>query len=242
MIFDKEYDEFLKKFRHFLMNSRYGLCNACNSTTRFVSVDSWTEICTWNVCKRKESILSNTIISYRKKTLKFYFTVFKLMFQSIKLKDICTLLNCSYKSIKSISRKINNNVKEKYYDLIKPIGGPNLIVEIDESKFGKRKYNKGHRVEGVWVLGLVERSEKRKIIYIPLADRKKETLIKIIRRFVLPGSTIYTDCWKGYLGLNEYFNHLTVNHSVSFVDENTGVHTNTIEGNWSLMKRNVPIR
>ncbi|KCZ78895.1 hypothetical protein H311_00061, partial [Anncaliia algerae PRA109] len=92
------------------------------------------------------------------------------------------------------------------------------------------------------VLGLVERSEKRKIIYIPLADRKKETLIKIIRKFVLPGSTIYTDCWKGYLGLNEYFNHHTLNHSVSFVNENTGVHTNTIESNWPLMKRNVPIR
>ncbi|KCZ78038.1 hypothetical protein H311_00942 [Anncaliia algerae PRA109] len=56
---------------------------------------------------------------------------------------------------------MNNSVWEKYYDLIKPIGGPNLIVEINESKFGKGKYNKGYRVEGVWVLGLVERYEKR---------------------------------------------------------------------------------
>ncbi|KCZ78896.1 hypothetical protein H311_00062 [Anncaliia algerae PRA109] len=76
------------------------------------------------------------------------------MFQSIKLKDICTLLNCSYKSIKSISRKINNNVKEKYYDLIKPIGGPNLIVEIDELSLGKENTTKDTELKefGCWVL------------------------------------------------------------------------------------------
>ena len=33
------------------------------------------------------------------------------------------------------------------------IGGNGVIVEIDESKFGKRKHNRGHHVEGVWVVG-----------------------------------------------------------------------------------------
>jgi len=35
------------------------------------------------------------------------------------------------------------------------IGGPNKIVDIDESKFGQRKYQKGHAVTGQWVLGSV---------------------------------------------------------------------------------------
>ncbi|KCZ78735.1 hypothetical protein H311_00226 [Anncaliia algerae PRA109] len=44
------------------------------------------------------------------------------------------------------------------------IGGPGIIVEIDESKFGRRKYHRGHKVEGVWVLGMVERTTSRKIL------------------------------------------------------------------------------
>jgi hypothetical protein len=36
------------------------------------------------------------------------------------------------------------------------IGGPGHIVEIDESKFGKRKFNRGKRVEGTWLLGMID--------------------------------------------------------------------------------------
>ena len=31
------------------------------------------------------------------------------------------------------------------------IGGAEKTVQIDESKFGKRKYHRGHKVEGQWV-------------------------------------------------------------------------------------------
>ncbi|KRH91877.1 putative transposable element, partial [Pseudoloma neurophilia] len=124
---------------------------------------------------------------------------------------------------------------------IEMIGGDDVIVEIDESKFGKRKYNRGHRVEGQWVLGIVERTEKRRIILIPVERRDSKTLTDIIRKYVHPLSIILTDKWKGYNELKKYFkDHKTVNHSKNFKDPETGVHTNTIEGNWSPLKKMLP--
>lgn len=43
---------------------------------------------------------------------------------------------------------------------IKPIGGDGQTVEIDESKFGKHKYNKGHPVEGQWAFRQIERESE----------------------------------------------------------------------------------
>ena len=34
----------------------------------------------------------------------------------------------------------------------KPLTSPGLTVEIDEAKFGKRKFHKDRRVDGAWIL------------------------------------------------------------------------------------------
>ena len=125
------------------------------------------------------------------------------------------------------------------------IGGDEIIVEIDESKFGKRKYHRGHRVEGCWVVGGRERTEDRRMFAIRVDDRSAETLLDIIVRYVRPGSIVYTDCWKGYKtdGLLEAgMLHSTVNHSLHFKDPITGVCTNSIEGTWAAMKGVIPKR
>ena len=88
-------------------------------------------------------------------------------------------------------------------------------MELDETKVGKRKYNRGHRVEDAWVLGGVERTPERKVFAVIVPNRSAETLIRLIDQYVLPGSILLTDCWKGYnqlSSINEY-THFTVNHS-----------------------------
>ena len=118
-----------------------------------------------------------------------------------------------------------------------PIGGPGMIVEIDENKFGKRKFNRGKRVDGKWVFGGVERGSKNCFLKV-VPDRSKETLLNVLQTYVLPGTTIISDCWSSYNCLqDEGFVHLRVNHSLNFKDPDTGAHTNTIEGTWGAVKR-----
>lgn len=121
------------------------------------------------------------------------------------------------------------------------IGGPGMIVEIDESKFGKRKYNVGRIVDGQWVFGGICR-DSRSSFMVPVDNRTSDILLQIIKDKIIPGTTIISDCWKAYNCLSsEGFNHLTVNHSINFVDPETLAHTNTVERMWSEAKRKVPL-
>lgn len=121
------------------------------------------------------------------------------------------------------------------------IGGVGKVVEVDESKFGRRKYHKGRRVDGVWVFGGIERdSNPPKCFFVTVQDRTAETLIGLIKRWIKPGTKILSDCWKSYATLeSEGYIHETVNHSVTFVSD-TGVHTNTIESRWNSLKKSLP--
>ncbi|GFU43807.1 mitotic-spindle organizing protein 2A [Trichonephila clavipes] len=94
-----------------------------------------------------------------------------------------------------------------------PLGGEGKIVEIDESMFGKMKV---------------------------VTNRTKEELLSVIKEWVVPGSVIISDCWRAYNCLShEGYQHLRVNHSLTFKDPETGAHTNSIEGTWSAIKRSL---
>jgi len=43
------------------------------------------------------------------------------------------------------------------------IGGEGKVVQIDESLFGKRKYHRGHHVEGQWVFGGIEEDSRKRL-------------------------------------------------------------------------------
>ncbi|XP_018399788.1 PREDICTED: uncharacterized protein LOC108777409 [Cyphomyrmex costatus] len=119
-------------------------------------------------------------------------------------------------------------------------GGQGKVVEIDECKIGRRKYQRGRVVEGSWILGFIERGspENYRLEICPENKRDKDTLLQLIQKHVLVGTEIHTDCWKGYFDLEAHgYVHLTVNHSVEFVNSETGAHTQNIEFSWRAMRR-----
>lgn len=173
--------------------------------------------------------------------------------------DICNFVACSIiwnppkthlleKELHFSSNSVvdwNNFLREVLIDWTfnvssEKLGGTGRVVEIDEAKFGKRKYNRGRLIDGQWVFGGFER-ETKNLFVVPVNDRTKDSLLAVIKDKILPGTTIISDCWKAYNCLsNENFVHQTVNHSYNFVDPDTGAHTQNIERSWREVRSNVP--
>lgn len=165
------------------------------------------------------------------------------LLNAMPTKFIQMCLGTDKKTIYTYRRKITKIMKKEFKRLKWRIGGKKVVIEVDESKFGKRKYNRGRMIDGVWVVGLVERTEQRKIILKKVKTKDKDTLSKIVKKYVKKGSKVFSDEWKGYVDVeNMGYTHRTVCHKRNYVNPVDGTHTNTIEGNWSGIKYNIPKR
>jgi transposase len=86
------------------------------------------------------------------------------------------------------------------------------------------------------VFGMVERGGRVRAEVVP--SRKATTLQPMIRQHILPASTIFTDEWPSYKGLDGRYVHHRIRHTEKvYVDGN--VHTQTIEGFFSNLKRGI---
>ena len=204
--------------------------------------------CNKRTCRKRVSIFSNTFFEGSKLLVGQILEISYLYCIGASFSAIRQFTHSDHATVTAWSRYLRQAIT---YDLVHDplhtkIGGPGVVVELDESKFGKRKYNRGHAVEGVWVVGGVERTPERRMFAVSVADRSAPTLLDVIERHVHPGSIVFTDCWKGYnteglleMGMME---HKTVNHSETYVDPDSGCCTNSIEGTWAGIKLRIPAR
>jgi len=175
-------------------------CGKCRKNS-YLSQNRWkckNNNCNWTISIYKDTIFANIKITPNKILRIGYLWLAKCSFSSILM-----ITGHSTKTLSQILTTFRDMISIEIILEQKMIGGNGVIVEIDESKFGKRKYNKGHKVDGVWVVGGVERTSERKFFAEPVKDRSAVTLIDVLKRNILPGSIVYSDMWKGYAKLSD---------------------------------------
>jgi transposase-like protein len=160
--------------------------------------------------------------------------------------DLCKVrkIDCKRMVTLTLFQRLRNVcsylIRSNHDDRFGKLGGRGKVVEIDEILVAKIKYHRGSGLgrKQIWLFGLVERGEGGRCYLTMVPNRKAETLLRVIFDHVKPHTTIVSDSWSSYNKLTHLnYRHLTVNHSVNFLDPETGAHTNKIEGLWAQVKR-----
>ncbi len=150
----------------------------------------------------------------------------------ISAKQLQRELGVTYKTAWRMFNKIRTLLQSSPH----PMSGE---VEIDDCYMGGRSPGKrGRGAEGKTpVLGIVQR--KGSVAALTTTDLKSSTVFPIVKEHVLSESMVYTDEYTTYDGLKKQgYAHKRVHHA-SKVWVVGNVHTNTIEGFWSLLKRGI---
>ena len=192
-----------------------------------------------NACRYQFSVTAGTIMHDSHLPLRKWFMAIYLMCESKKGVSALQLkrtLGVSYKTAWYLCHRIRAAMGNDSFT------GPTLlgIVEVDETLVGGKTKGKGRAYKGnkTWVAGAIQRDGGVRLERIP--DVKQDTLHDFIRRTVKDeAEAIYTDELASYLGIEDHDTcHETVNHSIEQWAIGD-VHTNSIEGVWSLFKRSI---
>lgn len=188
-------------------------------------------------CRYQFSVTAGTIFHDSHLPLRKWFVAIYLICEAkkgISSNQLKRILGVTYKTAWYLSHRVRAAMRDGDAPLLKG------IVEVDETFVGGQTHGKGHGYRGnkTMVVGAVARGGDVRLRVIKRND--KRTLHGFIRSVAHDDAeAIITDSWPPYRGIgDENTRHETVNH---MEDEwvRADVHTNTVEGVWSLLKRSI---
>jgi transposase len=217
-------------------------CEKCEALTKHHRVKSRPSY-SCDHCGHHVHPTAGTIFHKSPTPLTTWFYAIYLMAQTrcgISAKQIQRETGVTYKTAWRMFKQIRSMLEDN-----EPIGGKGRGVETDEMYYGGyRKGGGGRQLRGdkgepvkTPVLGMVER--KGRVIARTVRDTRSATLLENMREYILPKSSVFTDEYLSYDGLTRVqdrgYTHRRINHSTN-VYVMGDIHTNTIEGFWSLVK------
>ena len=193
-----------------------------------------------NECSKHFTVTVGTIFEDSKIPLNKWLLAFRLINggkKGFSAHEMHRSLGITYKSAWFMAHRI----REAMSGDDTPLGGPDTVVEADETYVGGKARNRATRKPAPKkaVVALVERDGKARSFHV--ANVNAKTLRPLIVTNVDRASHLMTDESHVYTSVGREFNgHSTVNHSASeYVTTGGFKHSNTAENFFSIFKRGV---
>ncbi len=198
-------------------------------------------------CGKMISPMAGTIFEKSSTSLRTWFYAMYLMGSTrcgISAKQIQRETGVTYKTAWRMFKQIRSLLSEGDLQLEGP------TVEVDETYMGGVRKGRTGRPPGyddkkTPVVAIVQR--RGKVIAKAIPEVDSFALTGLIKKHVTPGSTVYTDEFSAYNkvrhlrseeGIPLQYRHRRIKHS-SGVYVKGDIHTNTVEGLWSLIKNGI---
>lgn len=189
-------------------------------------------------CRKQFTVKVGTVFESSKVKLNLWFQAVYLMTSSkngISAHQLHRTLGVTYKTAWFMAHRIREAMRTMG---LEPMGGEGETVEVDETFIGRKKGVPKKRAyhHKMKVLTLVDRRGEARSVVVD--NLKPSTVVPILKKNIARETSIMTDEAGHYFHLSKDFAaHDVVRHGKNEYVRPGGIHTNTIEGYFSIFKR-----